>query len=87
MNLTFFPKQNKQLILTAALGVSTEFLVREFRHLLSSFRGSQHKAQGKSKPQFKSHVFTSMYLLMEKPFFSAGKVLVFSLLVSLFGHS
>lgn len=46
------------VLLTAAFGVCTEFLVREFRHLPSSFRGWQQKPHGKSQPEFARHVCT-----------------------------
>lgn len=44
------------VLLTAAFGVSTEFLVRQFGHLPSSFRDWQQKPHWKNKPEFAGHV-------------------------------
>lgn len=44
------------VLLTAAFGVSTEFLVREFRHLSFSFSHWQQKPHWENKPGFEMHV-------------------------------
>lgn len=43
------------VLLTAAFGVGTEFLVREFRHLSFSFRDRQQKPHRENKPGFEMH--------------------------------
>lgn len=44
------------VLLTAAVGVSAEFLGGKFRHLLPSFAGRQQEPEGKSEPEFGGHV-------------------------------